>query len=191
MMRVAVDAEAERALTEVVRVVGRARAFAEWFPDRPDAVPLSTHQTAAAARAATSRAAKAMFAGEDGPLIDGGRIDVPKKQRPAVAPLEVEHLVEVAIVQGPIISYANQIPAHDTFRSRWIKCINQFRHVRFIQFRSIQEMLEAIDRHVRNDIETVEHQSKAFHQLHFELRLDRPLIRRQVGADRIVHKMQR
>src|SRR5215212_4648202 len=88
-----------------------------------------SHERATAARAGAGGATEAMIASHDFPMVDFLGIDVPQKERPAVLPLQIELLVEVAIVHLAPPAHADRVPAHQPVDCARIERANQQIHV--------------------------------------------------------------
>ena len=131
-----------------------------------------------------------MVAEDNLPCYQFVEVEIPNRVRSSMIDPPLQHLIEVAVIQRPIITYTDDTAAHDTFGSNGIECVDEFCHVHVVQVCPFKKMLETIDRHVRHDIQTIELQTIALSQFSFELTLNCGLIRWQVRADRIVDKIQ-
>lgn len=69
---------------------------------------------------------------------------------------EIEHLVEIAVVQRAIPTYAQGIPTHDACRCRRIECLDERFHVIFVVAARDKEIEVAADGQIRDGQEVVE-----------------------------------
>src|SRR5688572_17788142 len=92
-------------------------------------VPISGGGAAAGAARARG-AAQAVLAEADAPAQRGGEVEVEDGERPAAARgAELEHLVEIAVVEAPVVPDAQQGAAHHAFGRRRIERREELRHV--------------------------------------------------------------
>src|SRR5438309_10507811 len=68
---------------------------------------------------------------------------------------QLQHLIEVAIIQGAIPAYGQSVAAHDAGGCNGIKGVSQPRHIPFIIAASDQEIEKAANRHIRERIEVI------------------------------------
>ena len=85
-----------------------------------------------------------------------GRVKMSDVRWCPVVKWQIEHLVEVAIVEGPVPSDREGVAAHDTGRSCGIKGVDQPLHVALVIAALDEKFEEPADRHVGDRIETVE-----------------------------------
>jgi len=69
---------------------------------------------------------------------------------------EIQHLVEVTVVESASPVDADQIAAHQAIDSRGIECLNELAHVAFFVSRATQIIKEPFDWHIRDREELVE-----------------------------------
>lgn len=73
---------------------------------------------------------------------------------------QIEHLIEIAIVQSSVPSDGNCVSAHQVRDGLWIERLGQPLHVVFIVSGSQEKLQEPADRHVRDAEEVVELDAK-------------------------------
>src|SRR5439155_12619146 len=81
--------------------------------------------------AGTGGAAETVLAEGDAAPERGLEVEVEDAERPAAAAggAELEHLVEVAVVDAPVVAHADQAAAHDALRRRGIERREELLHV--------------------------------------------------------------
>src|SRR6185295_267850 len=151
-----------------------------------DSHHFSSSRGAAAGAARAGGAAEAVLAEGDAPLERGFEIEVEEAERPAAAVGrgELEHLVEVAVVDAPVVADADQAAAHDALGGRRVEGGEQLLHVRLELPGLLQVQAEAVDGHVGDGVEPVELEPELRPELTPVVGLERRLRRRQVRADR-------
>lgn len=108
----------------------------------------------------------------------------------AIADFQVEHLVEVAIIQVAVPTDGERISAHHAFGGGRIEQRDEFRHIRFIISRHQQIIQEATNWHVGNRVEMIEHNAVVLEEFAFVIFLERTLIWRQKRTNRIVDEVK-
>ena len=104
---------------------------------------------------------------------------------------QIEHLIEVAVVEGAIPTHGDRVAAHDPGRGSGIEGVGQSFHVLLV-VAALQEKLEKpADRHIGDRIEMVELDAMASPEFFSKLRFDRLLLGREKGAYRIADEIQR
>ena len=78
-----------------------------------------------------------------------------------------KHLIEIAIINLPIPTNADQIPAHHTFDCQWIKGIQQSLHILLVIIATLQEVEKTTNGHICNCEETVELNTETFIEFFF------------------------
>jgi hypothetical protein len=74
--------------------------------------------------------------------------------------LQIEHLIEIAIVQPSIPSDGDRVSAHHARNGERIKRLGQSFHVLFVVARSQQKLQKSADGHVRDAEEVIELDAK-------------------------------
>ncbi len=96
------------------------------------------------------------------------RGDVPDRGPPVSVPArhrEIQHLVEIAVVNLAVPSHADQRPAHQAFHSGRIEVVHQQRHVRVVLALLLKKRREALDGHVGDSEQAIELDAEGFAQL--------------------------
>ena len=75
---------------------------------------------------------------------------------------ELEHLIEIAVVQPAVPPDGKQRPAHYFFRGLRIKCIDQKGHVPIVFPLPGQDGLKTTDRYICDSVEVVELDAEIF-----------------------------
>src|SRR6476661_1146176 len=130
----------------------------------------------AAARApGPGGAAEAVLAEDDAARERGVEVEIEDAERLAAAALggKLEHLVEVAVVDAPVVTDAQQAAAHDALGRRGIERGGELVEVGLELVGLLEVQPEAVDRHVGDGVEPVERKA--------ELRLQLTLV---VGFER-------
>jgi hypothetical protein len=104
---------------------------------------------------------------------------------------QIEHLIEVAIVDAAVPADRERVPAHDAGRRGRIKRVGQALHIALIIPTLEQEFQEAADWHIGNRIEMIEADAIVTQEFSPKLRFNGLLFRRQKCPHRIVHQIQR
>src|SRR5262245_33827074 len=115
---------------------------------RPADAASSPGGRAAARRAGAGGAAVAVVAGDDAAAFEARRVEVAHVRRRAVVERQVEHLVEVAVVQAAVPADRQRVAAHHAGGRRRVEGLDEAPHVRLVVPRIAQELEEAADRHV-------------------------------------------
>ena len=68
---------------------------------------------------------------------------------------ETEHLVEIAVIQSAVPTYANQVPAHQTAKSFRVEGLHELVHIPVETIGSEQKVPEPAYGHVGECIESV------------------------------------
>ena len=130
-----------------------------------------------------------MVAGEDFAMLDRGGIDVPKMQRAIlVAPLQIEHLVKVAIKDFAAPADVDGVAAHKSFDGGRVEGVVEQSHVVRELVVVSQPGSEARDWQVGDGVEPVEDDAEVFLEFVFVFRLQLCLRPGKKGAVRIVNK---
>src|SRR3990167_1143491 len=93
---------------------------------RPDA---RSGSLAAAGAARARGAAEAMARGDDAAALPGRLVEVADGRPPGPGGFQVEHLVEVAVVQAPVPAHRQRVAAHEAVDRRRVVGIHQALHV--------------------------------------------------------------
>ncbi len=123
--------------------------------------------------------------------IELRRIKVADMSGRAMVHRQIEHLVEVAVVQRAIPAHGDRVAAHDTGRGSRIEGVGQSFHILFVVAALHQKFKKPADRHIGDRIEMVELDTMASPEFFSKLRLDRLLLGREKRAYRIAHEIQR
>src|ERR1700745_2325970 len=105
-------------------------------------------------------------------------LKVPNRQAEPIH-TDFEHLIEVAIVKHSIPSNAHERPAHQAGYDRRIEMLDQQFHVLCTFSTAVQEVGEALDRHVRKGEQAMKLDREVFAELVLVVRLQAALIRRE------------
>ena len=101
-----------------------------------------------------------------------------------------EHLIKIAIREISLPVDRQHRAAHQTINRRRIKCLCQLVHIG-IELAALQQIIEkATNRQVRNRKQLGEFNAVACSEFTSVISLELLLIRRQRGADRVVHQSQ-
>ena len=118
-------------------------------------------------------------------------IEVANMSRYPMTHRQIEHLVEVAVVEGAIPAHGDRVAAHDTGRGSGIESAGQSFHILFV-VAALQEKFEIpADRHVGDRIEMVEFDAMASPEFLSKLHFNRFLLGREKGSHGITHEIQR
>src|SRR3989338_7959194 len=82
------------------------------------------------------------------PYLDSSSHSIPQRH--------IQHLIEVAIVDGTLPSHAEKAQTHDVIQGCRVETIFQKLHVLVILPSQSEKLLEARDRHVGETVETIE-----------------------------------
>ena len=117
-------------------------------------------------------------------------MEIPQEERPAVAPLHSELLVEIAIIDFAAPPDAEGVAAHEIRNRRGIKCLDQQLHIS-VQFSAVPEPgCKPADGYVGDRAKAVEIDIKMAFQFPFVVGLELGLIRREEGAIGIVNEVE-
>src|SRR6266536_4070160 len=94
--------------------------------------PAPSGQRTPAARARAGRAAQAVLARTHGPAGEPAQIEAEDVRGLARLQAQLEHLVEVAVVEPPVVADADQGAAHEAGQGGWVERGLQARHVRLV-----------------------------------------------------------
>lgn len=145
---------------------------------------------ALAGGAATGGASEAMIGGCYGPPFNGIRVEVPEHEWLSVAPLHVELLVEIAIINLAPPSDAERVATHEAIDRCGIECVAEQVHV-IIEFTAVfQPTLEPRNGHVCDREEMVELDSEMGAQFAFVIGLQLCLIPGQEVTAWIIDKIE-
>ena len=131
-----------------------------------------------------------MLPGNDAALVKPVVNKVANVDRSAERDRQVQHLIEVAIVEHAVPTDRQRIAAHHAGGGGRVVGLDELLHVAIVVVGSEQELEETADRHVRDRVERVEHDSVANEKLAPEIGFDRGLRRGQERAHRIVNQIQ-
>src|SRR3954451_20872585 len=148
----------------------------------------------AAARAARPRrTAQAVLAECDAAPKRGVEVETEDAEGPAPAAVcrELEHLVEVAIVDTPVVADTQQAAAHDALGRGRVERRRELVEVGLELTGLLEVQPEAVDRHVGDGVEAVERKAELRLQLSLVVGFERRLRRRQVRSDRVVDQIER
>ncbi len=153
---------------------------------------LELNQRAAAARAGAGGTTEAVIACENLTVFNLGRIDVPQMHAIAViAPLHLEHLVEIAIEDFALPAHVDRVPAHQAFDGRRIERVVEQRHVIAQEVIVLQIGREPRDGQIRDRVEFVEDDAEMFVQFALVICFQFFLRSGQECAVGIVNQMER
>ena len=113
------------------------------------------NRCATATGPASGSASIAVLAYRDMPVIQELRIEIANVRWRAESERQAEHLVEVAIVEGPLPTDRERVPAHDACGRHRIICVHKLVHVTLVIATAEEKFQEAADRHVCNCIERI------------------------------------
>src|ERR1700683_1137236 len=146
---------------------------------------------AAATRPAPRRAAEAMRSGRDTRARKcADVVDVPDCRGCRAGERNLQHLVEIAVVEPPVPADAHEIAAHQRIDGRGVEVIYQQTHVRRMAASAVQLVGETRDRHVGDCQQAIEHDPEITRQLYAILPFKLGLRRRQRRANRVVHQIE-
>src|SRR5260221_9685114 len=106
----------------------------------------SSSDRAPAARARAGRAAEAVLARTHGPAGEPAQVEVEDARGLARLQAQLEHLVEVAVVEPPVVADADQGAAHEAGQGGRVERGLQARHVRLVVAGAAQPGRETRDR---------------------------------------------
>src|SRR6476660_1661618 len=153
---------------------------------------MALRNRAAATRACAGCATKTVIASHDLAIFERIRVHVPQKHWLArivvlvgtprcgvrsaqradpTTPLHPKLLIEIAVVNFTTPPDTDRVAAHETFDSRWIKCLDQKLHVLIEPIAAAQVGGESADRKIRKRVKPVEHNSEMLLQLPFVIDL--------------------
>ena len=132
---------------------------------------------AAAARARSGGASKAMRRGRDS--IAGKRgdvVDIPDGSIRA-AERDFQHLIEIAVIEAPVPSDADQGASHQRVHRRWVEVIHEQAHILGVIAGGSELMRKSRDWHVGDGQQAIERDAEVVEQFGsvrcFEFRLRR------------------
>jgi hypothetical protein len=131
-----------------------------------------------------------VVAGDDGAACQGSQVEVADVARQALRHRQVEHLVEVAVVQRAVPSHRQRGAAHDGVRRGRVEGTGEPVHVARIVAAVEQELEKTADGHVGDGEQTVEHHAVAVIQFATKARLQAVLRRWQEGAHGVVDQIE-
>src|SRR5688500_10391734 len=105
---------------------------------------------AAAARALSGGAAEAVPAGNDGSSSMSFGTEVADRTAGALLDRKLEHLIEIAVVEGTVPSDRHHGPAHQALDGERVVCGDDLVHVRVVVAGIKKEFEKAADGHVRD-----------------------------------------
>ncbi len=124
-------------------------------------------------------------------LIELRRIKVADMSGRAMIHRQIEHLVEVAVVEGAVPAHRDRVAAHDAGRGSGIEGVGQSLHILLVVAALQEKLKKPADRHVGDRIEMVELDAMASPEFFSKLRFDGLLLGREKGSDRIADEVQR
>src|SRR5256885_445336 len=142
-----------------------------------------------AGRSGACGTAVAVVARRDPAVMELPQIKVANMGRRTMAHRQIEHLVEVAVVEGAIPTHRDRIAAHDASRGSGVKGVGQPLHVLLVVAALQKKLEKSADRHVGDGIEMVELDAMASPEFFSKLRFGRLLVGREKGSCRIAHQV--
>ena len=124
-------------------------------------------------------------------LIELNRIEVADMGGRAMVHWQIEHLVEIAVVQGAVPAYGDCVAAHDACRGSGIEGVGQSLHVLIVVAALQEKLKKSADWHVGDRIEAVELDAMADPEFFSKLCFDRLLLGREKSSNRIADEIQR
>src|SRR5678815_3945312 len=124
-------------------------------------------------------AAVTMIAGDDGPPLQVGQIEIADVTWRARANGKIEHLIEIAVIERAVPANRQRVAAHHAGGGGRIERLSQPLHVPLIVSALDEELQKAADRHVRDRVEMIEFNAVFGAQFLAELRFDGVLFGRQ------------
>ena len=123
-------------------------------------------------------------------VIELSRIEVADMGRRTMVHRQIEHLVEVTVVERAVPTHGDRVATHDAGRGNGVEGVGQSLHILLV-VAALQEKLEkSADRHVGDRIEAVELDAMARQEFLSKLCFDRFLPGREKGSDRIAAQVQ-
>ena len=141
-------------------------------------------------RTGSGGAAVTMVARCDLALIELHQIKVADMSGGAMIHRQIEHLVEVAVVEGTIPTHGDCVAAHDTGRGSGVEGVGQSLHILFVVAALQEKLKKPADRHVGDRIKVVELDAMTSPEFFSKLRFDRLLPGREEGSYRIADQVQ-
>src|SRR5437870_5929611 len=132
-----------------------------------------------------------MVARRDLALIEWSRIKVADMSGRTIIYRQIEHLVEVAVVEGAIPAHGDRVAAHDAGRGSGIEGVGQSFHILLIVAALQEKLKKPADRHIGDRIEMVELDTMTSQEFFAKLRFDGLLLGREKGSYRITDEIQR
>ena len=180
---------------EQVRCASQAAAWLDAGDDGPIAGMIgslreTSLQRATAARPRSRRAAKAVGPCSNWIAVHAiETVDVPDCLR-CTSGRQGQHLVEVAIIQAPVIADADRVLAHKRFDCRWVEVGAEQFDVGAKCTRTGEVRLEPCDRHVGNGVQVIEFDAKVARQLFFVSFFQRALVGWKKRPEWIVNEVE-
>lgn len=123
-----------------------------------------------------------MVARRDLALIELNRIEVPNMCGCTIPHRQIEHLIEITVIEGAIPTDGKGVTAHDACRGGGIEGVGQSFHILFVVAALHEELEKPADRHVGDRIEMVELDTMAGSKFFPKLCLDGLLAGREKGS---------
>src|SRR6185436_18507334 len=160
---------------------------ARWTPTGRGAL----HESATAARPGPGGTAEAVRAGRDR-LVDHATdvVEVPDGAGTVGGEGNLEHLVEIAVVERAVPPDAHEVPTHEAFDGAGIEVVHQETHVPAVLAIAPELIGEAGDRHVRQGEQLVELDSQLPSEVLAVPRGQLRLGPRQERAERVVDEVE-
>ena len=131
-----------------------------------------------------------MVARRDLALIELNWIKVADISGGTMVDRQIEHLVEVAVVEGAIPAHGDRVAAHDAVRGSGVEGVSQSFHILLVVAALQEKLKKSADRHVGDRIEMIELDVMASPEFFSKLRFDGLLLRREKGSYRIADQVQ-
>src|SRR5215831_15441432 len=96
-----------------------------------------------------------MIGRDNAPGMQRGGIEITNMAGQSLSEWQLQHLIEVAIIQGAIPAYGQSVATHDAGGGGGIKGVSQPRHIPFIIAASDQEVEKTANRHIRDRIQAI------------------------------------
>src|SRR5262245_14212956 len=144
----------------------------------------------ATARAGARGAAEAVRAGRDRLRLELGEGPQVEDAARSAAERELEHLVEVAVVERAVEAHRHRLATHELRHGAGIEVAHEQRHVLGRPPIALERVREALDRHVRQREQAPEADPEARAELRAVARLELGLRRRERGALRVVDEVE-
>ena len=131
-----------------------------------------------------------MVARRDLSLIELNRIEVPDMGGRAMVHRQIEHLVEVAVVESPVPAHRDCVTAHHAGCGSGVEGVGQSLHIWLVVAALQEKLKKSADRHIGDCIEMVELDSMPSPQFFTKLRFDGLLLGGEKGSYRIADEIQ-